>query len=194
MDGEEIESSRLNTLEQALVETYVDRLRESICPPRIEKGKMVIPEKDGLLGAQLMKATGSVGLDFGMHLLGTLANACGVETGHLEKMNPLIEGICGIAPRDEAEGLLSAQLVALYWHTMKSLQVAAHNHLNPYQYTTFSNQAVKLARTYAALLESLGKYRSGGQQKMTVEHVHVHNGGQAIVGQVQGGRGGKNEK
>lgn len=29
---------------------------------------------------------------------------------------------------------------------------------------------------------------------MTVEHVHVHDGGQAIVGNVQGGGGGGNGK
>jgi hypothetical protein len=45
-------------------------------------------------------------------------------------------------------------------------------------------------RTYAALVEALSRYRGKGEQKMTVEHVHVHAGGQAIVGEVRtGGRG-----
>jgi hypothetical protein len=39
-------------------------------------------------------------------------------------------------------------------------------------------------------LEALDKHRRGGNQKMTVEHVHVHEGGQAIVGNVNQGRGG----
>jgi hypothetical protein len=37
-------------------------------------------------------------------------------------------------------------------------------------------------------MEALKRYRTSGQQKMTVEHVHVHEGGQAIVGTVEGGR------
>ena len=37
------------------------------------------------------------------------------------------------------------------------------------------------------LLEALNRNRGKGQQKVTVEHVHVHSGGQAIVGAVQGG-------
>ena len=37
------------------------------------------------------------------------------------------------------------------------------------------------------LLEALNRHRGKGQQKVTVEHVHVHSGGQAIVGTVQGG-------
>jgi hypothetical protein len=37
------------------------------------------------------------------------------------------------------------------------------------------------------LLEALNRHRGKGQQKVTVEHVHVHSGGQAIVGMVEGG-------
>jgi hypothetical protein len=52
------------------------------------------------------------------------------------------------------------------------------------------SQANKLSRTYATLLESLNRHRGKGAQKVTVEHVHVHEGGQAIVGNVEhpGGR------
>jgi hypothetical protein len=46
-------------------------------------------------------------------------------------------------------------------------------------------QANKLSRTSATLLEALNRHRGKGQQKVTVEHVHVHSGGQAIVGTVE---------
>jgi uncharacterized protein YcbX len=42
----------------------------------------------------------------------------------------------------------------------------------------------KLARTFASQVEALNRHRGKGQQKVTVEHVHVHEGGQAIVGNV----------
>lgn len=45
-------------------------------------------------------------------------------------------------------------------------------------------QANKLSRTFAMLLDALNWHRGKGQQKVTVEHVHVHSGGQAIVGAV----------
>jgi hypothetical protein len=48
-------------------------------------------------------------------------------------------------------------------------------------------QANKLSRTHATLLEALNRHRGKGQQKVTVEHVHVHEGGQAIIGNVEGG-------
>src|SRR5947209_12958988 len=46
------------------------------------------------------------------------------------------------------------------------------------------NQASKLSRTSATLIEALNRHRGKGQQKVTVEHVHVHSGGQAVVGMV----------
>src|SRR5262249_1484300 len=48
------------------------------------------------------------------------------------------------------------------------------------------SQANKLSRSHAVLLEALNRHRGKGQQKVTVEHVHVHSGGQAIVGMVEG--------
>ena len=59
------------------------------------------------------------------------------------------------------------------------------------------NQANKLARTYATLIEALNRHGGKGQQKVTVEHVHVHAGGQAVVGLVEtpgGGDGAKSEE
>ena len=47
------------------------------------------------------------------------------------------------------------------------------------------NQANRLSRTWTALLGALDKHRGKGQQKVTVEHVYVHAGGQAVVGMVE---------
>jgi hypothetical protein len=47
-------------------------------------------------------------------------------------------------------------------------------------------QVNKLSRTHATLLEALNRHRGKGQQKVMVEHIHIHNGGQAIVGNVEG--------
>jgi len=44
----------------------------------------------------------------------------------------------------------------------------------------------KLASTFATQVDALKRYRTGRQQKMTVENVTVNDGGQAIVGNVAG--------
>ena len=46
------------------------------------------------------------------------------------------------------------------------------------------SQANKLSRTHVLLVEALNRHRRKSQQKVTVEHVHVHSGCQAIVGNV----------
>ena len=100
-----------------------------------------------------------------------------------------LEAMAGIAPRDEIEGMLAAQMVACHSMSMECFRRA----MLPGQ--TFEgrqqnlNYANKLSRTYALHMEALDKHRGKGQQKVTVEHVHVRQGGQAIVGSVHSGVG-----
>ena len=44
-------------------------------------------------------------------------------------------------------------------------------------------------RTFTTQMEALRKYRTGGEQKVTVQHVTVNEGGQAVVGNVATGKG-----
>jgi hypothetical protein len=44
------------------------------------------------------------------------------------------------------------------------------------------------------LVEALNRHRGKGQQKVTVEHVHIHSGGQAVVGVVEPPGGGDRTK
>jgi hypothetical protein len=94
--------------------------------------------------------------------------------------------IKGIDPKNEIEGMLAAQMVAIHNAAMTSLMYA-----NTSPVTSVSNirdanvnQAVKLSRTYATLMQTLHMARSHTGQKVNVERVHVHDGGQAIVGNV----------
>ena len=53
----------------------------------------------------------------------------------------------------------------------------------------YIKQAMLLSRTYAQLLETLTKKRNIGNQKITVQHLNVEGGDQAIVGNVSKGGG-----
>ena len=65
------------------------------------------------------------------------------------------------------------------------------NHVdNIPQQDSASNAFNKLARTFAVQLEALKRYRTGGEQRVTVQHVTVNEGGQAIVGAVTPAAGG----
>ena len=54
--------------------------------------------------------------------------------------------------------------------------------------------AGRLLRAYATQVETLRRWRNGGSQVVRVEHVHVNEGGQALIGNVRkDGSGGESE-
>jgi hypothetical protein len=95
--------------------------------------------------------------------------------------------LAGISPNDEFEGMLAAQLLASHNAAMECYRRAMIAEQTFEGRKENLGQANKLSRTHATLLEALNRHRGKGQQKVTVEHVHVHEGGQAIVGHVEGG-------
>jgi hypothetical protein len=107
-----------------------------------------------------------------------------------EQQRAAVHALLGIAPRDECEGMIAAQLVACHHAAMECYRRAMIRDQTFEGRTENLNQANKLSRTYASLLESLNRHRGKGAQKVTVEHVHVHEGGQAIVGNVEAPGGG----
>ena len=105
-----------------------------------------------------------------------------------------VDALIGIAPRDEFEGMIAAQLVACHNASMECYRRAMIGEQTFEGRRENLAQANKLSRTYATLLEALNRHRGKGQQKVTVEHVHVHAGGQAVVGMVETPGGGDRPK
>ena len=90
--------------------------------------------------------------------------------------------------------MIAAQLIATHNATMECYRRAMIGEQTLEGRRENLNQANKLARTYATLIEALNRHRGKGQQKVTVEHVHVHAGGQAVVGTVEVPGGGDRAK
>lgn len=101
-----------------------------------------------------------------------------------------VAALSGIAPRDELEGMMAAQLIAAHNAAMECYRRAMIGEQTFEGRRENLSQANKLSRTWATLLDALNKHRGKGQQKVTVEHVHVHAGGQAVVGTVERPGGG----
>jgi hypothetical protein len=85
--------------------------------------------------------------------------------------------------RDQIEAMLAAQMAAVHTASMTFARRLAHVENIPQQ-DSAERAFNKLTRTFAAQMSALKEYRSKGEQKMTVQHVHVAEGGQAIVGNV----------
>ena len=117
------------------------------------------------------------------------------DAGMREKqMSATVAALMGIAPKDELEGMVGAQLIAAHNAAMECYRRAMIGEQTFEGRRENLAQANKLSRTYAALIEALNRHRGKGQQKVTVEHVHVHAGGQAVVGVVGTPGGGERTK
>ena len=94
-----------------------------------------------------------------------------------------------IAPRDGIERMLAVQMATTHVALIRQGKRMAHAEQLP-QFEAHERAYNRLARSFAAQVEALRKHRNGGKQTVTVQHVNVADGGQAIVGNVQtGGRG-----
>ena len=98
-----------------------------------------------------------------------------------------VAALVGINPRDELEGMMAAQLVAAHNAAMECYRRAMISDQTFERWRESLNQANRLSRTWTTLLTALNHYRGKGQQKVTVEHVHVHKGEQDVVGALRNG-------
>src|ERR1700704_652038 len=98
-------------------------------------------------------------------------------------VNFIVSLVKGIKPGDQIEAMLAAQMTAVHIATMRFAARLAKVENIPQQ-DSAERAFNKLARTFATQMEALKRYRTGGEQKVTVQHVNVGEGGQAIVGNV----------
>jgi len=99
-------------------------------------------------------------------------------------MNAALAMIEAAAPKDEIEAALVVQMAATHAAIMAVLTrldaaLAPERHV-----AAFGSTAARLMRAYATQVEVLRRLRTGGQQFVRVEHVHVNDGGQAVIGNV----------
>ena len=176
--------------ERATLDKHIDRLDAEAPAPHSLKildevvGPTIAPDHpDGAVTyALLAEALGTANPDFVCELIQQLANT-GSRGQQPDVLNFMLAVINGVKPKDELEALLAAQMAVVHCRFM-----AFGMQLN--QAETLAQQGDaesalnKLARTFTMQMEALKRYRTGGEQKVTVQHVSVGEGGQAIVGNV----------
>jgi hypothetical protein len=139
--------------------------------------------------ARLMNAFGTTDLDLAQCLATQIANAANLQPPNepvsIANLNAAVAAVTGIAPRDEAEAMLAAQMVGVHWIAMALLNKAGSTNdrglLND-----AGNMAVKLLRTFPAQLDALKRYRSAGEQRVVVQHQHVNVTADQAAVQVNG--------
>ena len=147
----------------------------------------------------MLKSVGGSKSDNWNNLLGnqaiqTLWLAHSDQETQARQYSATIAALSGIGPKDELEGMMAAQLLAAHNAAMECYRRAMIEDQTFEGRRENLNQANKLSRTCATLLDALNRHRGKGQQKVTVEHVHVQAGGQAVVGTVETAEGGGQRK
>ena len=110
------------------------------------------------------------------------------EEKKVARIEAAISLLQGIKPADEIESMLAIQMVATHSAAMECLRRAMFVKPTLKGRDHDLKQAVKLLAIYSRQIEVLDKHRGKGQQKVTVEYVHVAAGGRAMVGQFNSGK------
>jgi hypothetical protein len=87
-------------------------------------------------------------------------------------------------PQDEVECALVIQMACSHSATMAVLAVLGGAHGPTRNIAAMASAAAKLQRAYATQVEVRRRLKHGSSQLVRVEHVHVNEGGQAVVGPV----------
>ena len=89
----------------------------------------------------------------------------------------------GAKPENEIQAMLVIQMATNHALAMRSARLLGRSTEIPQQDLNALTLS-RLQRVFTLQAEALAKLQRGGKQKVVVEHVHVYQGGQAIVGTV----------
>jgi hypothetical protein len=127
--------------------------------------------------ARVMNAFGTTSTDLADRLITQIITTTHIQPPgtpvSADTLNAALAAVTGIAPRDEAEAMLAAQMVAVHWLAMNTLRRATLDQPSFEIYDSLVNRATKLLRTYTMQVEALKRYRSAGEQRVVVQHQHV---------------------
>jgi len=146
------------------------------------------PDGDGKIWwARLKKALGTGSSDFVNASLLQLQTAAQLHCGGISEiaMNAALAMIEAAEPKNEVEGALAVQMACTHSAAMSVLAWFGCGGGTDRRVIALASAAARLLRAYSVQVEALRRLRHGGDQYVRVEHVHVTEGGQAVIGNVQ---------
>jgi hypothetical protein len=99
-------------------------------------------------------------------------------------INGALAIIAAFAPKNEMEAALAVQAACTHMVAMVMMARVGGGHGGPHRLPGMASAIAKLTRAYCTQVETYRRLRGGGDQNIRVEHVHVHEGGRAIVGAI----------
>jgi hypothetical protein len=141
---------------------------------------------------RLKRALGTSSSDFVNASLTQLQTAACLPGGGISEvgMNAALAQIEGAAPRDEIEGALAVQMACTHSAALSVLARFRGGGGSEARVVALATASARLLRAYSVQVETLRRLRHGGDQHVRVEHVHINDGGQAVIGNVKPARAG----
>lgn len=135
--------------------------------------------EDSLTEASLARATGTTHDCLQREII-SCASLAETPIFGQESMDSTLAWLVEFSPQDGVEGRIAGHVVALYKVAHKHLVDALHETSREIQ-AHYMNLADKATRLAKGQMELLIRWRGRGQQKIVVKHVHVNEGGQAVI-------------
>ncbi|NNM43908.1 MAG: hypothetical protein HKM07_06150 [Chlamydiae bacterium] len=174
-----------------------DRASESTNQPKLESTPFKVwkdengeiqliidPSIQAEAGKSFNQLAGVKDSELARHIMCTGTNTIKSSISDQEKMNLVLQSLNDMKPKDSAEASLITQAAALYSQGMSYLEKAGKAERSDH-IQCYGNLAAKLLRQHNETIETLSRYRRGGEQRVVIQHQQVNVSGQAqaVVGQ-----------
>ena len=152
--------------------------------PRNDQWKAPTPDLEGHR-KRLREALGNTLSDeFVDVILGKLVEA--LRPGLYDQLeeatlNAALAIIDSMQPRSELQALLAVEIIATGFAGLRFLR-QSHRNMTEDFINVYGNYAIKLLRLQNEMIQTFERYQRGNKQTVEVRHVHIHPGGQGVVG------------
>jgi hypothetical protein len=97
-------------------------------------------------------------------------------------LNAALATVSSLRPGSEIEALIAVQIVIAGFSALRMLELSTRQLDEPH-IAVYGGYANRLLKLQSELLQTLDKRRKGGSsQSIEVKHVHIHAGGQGVIG------------
>jgi hypothetical protein len=152
-----------------------------------QEGAELLPESTPVVWMEELRTVlGVEDPGWAVVLLNSALNALpGGDSQNAEEANAIISALAEMKPNGVVEAMLAVQIVITHIHAMK-LFARSNSAAYPGLADSRQSSAQRLLVLFLKQSRALSGLRQEGKQLVNVENVNVHQGGQAIVGIVNG--------
>jgi len=152
-----------------------------------DASKSLPPDGDRQIWIDRLKAAlGTTSMDFVEATLFQLQAAARLPNSGVSEIavNAALSMIESEQPRNETECAIVVQMACVHSATMAVLGRIGGGHGGDRHVLATATAVSRLSRTFAILVETLRRLRTGSSQVIRIERVDVREGGQAVIGNI----------